>query len=56
MFYREAGQYASSYAQDRQLLPLRQDKLGMLILMVIGFVATPLWASDYWISAIMIPW
>ncbi len=56
MFYREAGQYASSYAQDRQLLTLRQDKLGMLILMAIGFVATPLWASDYWISAIMIPW
>jgi branched-chain amino acid transport system permease protein len=56
MFYREAGQYASSYAQDRQLLPLRQDKLGMLILMTIGFVAVPLWASDYWISAIMIPW
>ena len=56
MFYREAGQYASSYAQDRQLLPLRQDKLGMLILMAIGFAATPIWASDYWISAIMIPW
>jgi len=56
MFYREAGQYASSYGQDRQLLPLRQDKVGMLVLMAVGLVATPLWASDYWISAIMIPW
>ena len=29
MIYGEAGQFRTSYAQDSQLLPLRQDRLGM---------------------------
>jgi branched-chain amino acid transport system permease protein len=56
MFYREAGQFHTSYAQDRQLLPLRQDRIGMAVLLAIGFVAIPLLATDYWLSAILIPW
>lgn len=56
MFYKEAGQYSSSYAQDRQLLQLRQDRIGMLVLLVAGLVGVPLLASDYWLSAILIPW
>ena len=56
MFYREAGQFHTSYAQDRQLLPLRQDRIGMAVLLLIGFVAIPFFASDYWLSAILIPW
>lgn len=56
MFYREAGQFCTRYAQDRQLLPLRQDRLGMLVLLLVGAVAVPAWASDYWLSAILIPW
>ncbi|WP_439537774.1 branched-chain amino acid ABC transporter permease [Methyloversatilis sp.] len=56
MFYREAGQYSTSYAQDRQLLTLRQDRLGMLVMLAVGLVGIPLFASDYWLSAILIPW
>lgn len=56
MFYKEAGQYSTSYAQDRQLLQLRQDRIGMLVLLVAGLVGVPLLASDYWLSAILIPW
>ncbi|MFM7507066.1 MAG: branched-chain amino acid ABC transporter permease, partial [Rubrivivax sp.] len=56
MFYREAGQFATSYTQDRRLLHLRQDRIGMLVLLAVGFVALPLLASDYWLSAILIPW
>jgi branched-chain amino acid transport system permease protein len=56
MFYREAGQYSTSYGQDRQLLTLRQDRLGMIVLLAVGFVGLPLFASDYWLSAILIPW
>ena len=29
MFYREAGQFHTSYAQDSQIFPLRQDRVGM---------------------------
>ena len=56
MFYREAGQYSTSYGQDRQLLTLRQDRIGMIVLLAVGFVGLPLFASDYWLSAILIPW
>ncbi len=56
MFYREAGQFATSYAQDRQILPLRQDRIGMVLLLVAAFGVVPFVASDYWLSAILIPW
>jgi branched-chain amino acid transport system permease protein len=56
MFYREAGQYATSYAQDGQLLPLKQDRIGMFLMLVFGFVVVPFIADDYWLSAILVPW
>lgn len=56
MLYREAGQFRTSYAQDSQLFPLWQDRLGMVVLTVIGFAVIPFTASDYWLSAILIPW
>jgi branched-chain amino acid transport system permease protein len=56
MFYREAGQFFTSYAQDRQLLPLRQDRVGMALLLFAACVIIPLTANDYWLSAILIPW
>jgi len=56
MFYREAGQFSTSYSQDRRLLQLRQDRTGMVVLLAIGLVGIPFAASDYWLSAILIPW
>jgi len=55
MFYREAGQYKTSYAADQALLPIRQDRYGMAVLLAIAFVAVPLLAGDYWLTAILIP-
>lgn len=56
MFFREAGQFRTSYAQDAQLFPLWQDRVGIAILSVVAFAVIPLTASDYWLSAILIPW
>ncbi len=56
MFYRETGQFRTTYAQDSQLFPLRQDRLGMAIALLVAFVAIPLFASNYWLSGILIPW
>jgi branched-chain amino acid transport system permease protein len=56
MFYREAGQFRTSYAQDSQLLPLREDRFGMAVMLVLAFVGIPLAANDYWLSGILIPW
>jgi branched-chain amino acid transport system permease protein len=56
MLYREAGQFHTSYAQDSRLLPLRQDRIGMAILLIAGFVVVPFIGNAYWLTAILIPW
>ena len=55
MFYRETGQFKTSYAADQQLFPIRQDRIAMAMLLVVAFVAVPLFASEYLFSAILIP-
>ena len=55
MFYREAGQFKTSYAADQQLFPIRQDRLAVLALLAVAFVVVPLAANDYWLTAILIP-
>ena len=56
MFYREAGQFRTSYAQDSQIFPLRQDRLAMIALLAVAFLLIPAVASDYWLRALLIPW
>ncbi len=56
MLYREAGQVRTSYAQDSQHLPLRQDRIGMAVMLVVAFVVVPFVANDYWLVGILIPW
>ncbi|MBS1189170.1 MAG: amino acid/amide transporter rane protein 2, family [Rhodocyclaceae bacterium] len=55
MLYREAGQFKTSYAADQQLFPIRQDRIGVLLLLAAAFLAVPGMASEYWFSAILIP-
>ena len=55
MFYREAGQFKSSYETDGQIFPIRQDRVGILLLIGLAFVAIPLVATPYFFSAILIP-
>ena len=56
MIYRQAGQFRTTYAEDSRALPLREDRVAMAFLLVVAFVVIPLTASDYWLSAILIPW
>src|SRR6185312_10120998 len=55
MFYREAGQYKTSYAADQALFPIVQDKLGMAAILVIAYVAVPLFASGFVVDSIITP-
>ena len=55
MFYREAGQFKTSYAADQALLPILQDRVGLAIILVLAFIVIPLMASNFMISSIMIP-
>ncbi len=55
MFYREAGQFKTSYLSDGQIFPIRQDRIGMALVLAIAFVGIPFLASEYWFSAILMP-
>src|SRR2546428_6921209 len=65
MLYREAGQFKTTYAADQQLFPIRQDRIGIAILLAVVFVGVPLAAEtpaiagaidfNYWFSGLLIP-
>ncbi|KAA2237399.1 branched-chain amino acid ABC transporter permease [Salinarimonas soli] len=55
MFYRDAGQYKSSYAADRAVFPLREDRIGLAVILLVAFVAIPLFAGDFVIKTVMMP-
>ena len=55
MFYRENGQFKTSYRADQQILPIRQDRIAMALILLVAFVAVPALASDYLFRAILIP-
>jgi branched-chain amino acid transport system permease protein len=55
VFYREAGQYKASYQSDQAIFPIAQDRIVMLALLLIAFIAVPLLASEYVYRAVLIP-
>jgi branched-chain amino acid transport system permease protein len=55
MLYRETGQFKSSYAEDQQIFPIRQDRIAIAALLLVAFVAVPMFANQYWLSAILTP-
>ena len=54
MLYREAGQFKASYGADQQIFPIRQDRIGILIVLALAFIAVPMLASEYWLKGILI--
>ena len=55
MFYRENGQFKSSYREDQQILGIRQDRWFILGLIAFALCVVPYIASDYMFRAILIP-
>ena len=55
MFYREAGQFKSSYDADAAIFPIRQDRIAIAAILLIAFIAIPLFATPYAFSGILIP-
>lgn len=55
MFYREAGQFKTTYESDSQIFPIRQDRIALGILLLVALVVVPFFASPYLLSAILIP-
>jgi branched-chain amino acid transport system permease protein len=55
VLYREAGQFKSTYAQDQQIFPIRQDRIAVTLLLIFSFVVVPLIGNQYWLSALITP-
>jgi len=55
MFYREAGQFKSSYSADQAIFPLTQDRWFVALLLLAAYVLPPAFLGQYWFDAILIP-
>lgn len=54
MFYREAGQYKTSYAADQAIFPILQDRIGIAVIVVAAY-ALALTSNDFLLNAMMTP-
>lgn len=54
MLYREAGQYKSSYETDMAVFPIRQDLIGLLVIVAAAFILPP-FLSNFMIGTVLIP-
>ncbi|MDQ6629965.1 MAG: branched-chain amino acid ABC transporter permease [Pseudomonadota bacterium] len=55
MFYRENGQFKTTYRADQQIFPVRQDRIAIGLLLLVAFIAVPLLGSDYLFQALLVP-
>jgi branched-chain amino acid transport system permease protein len=55
MFYRENGQFKTSYRADQQIFPIAQDRWAILALLAFAAVGVPLLFDEYMFRAIFIP-
>lgn len=55
MFYREAGQYKTSYSADMAVFPIWQDRVGIAVILALAFIGVPLIGNDFFTTTVMIP-
>src|SRR5579872_3948010 len=55
MLYREAGQFKSTYEADAAVFPLREDRIGLGVVLVIAFAVVPFVSNDFMLQAVLIP-
>ena len=55
MFYREAGDFSTTYREDSQTFPIRFDRLRYYAVLLIAFAVIPFLLNDYWVNAIFLP-
>ncbi|MDR3369172.1 branched-chain amino acid ABC transporter permease [Rhodoferax sp.] len=55
MFYRENGQFKTSYRADQQIFPIMQDRWAVLLIIAVAFIVVPMVSSGYLFRAILTP-
>lgn len=55
MFYREAGDFKTKYADDNQTFPIKFDRYRYYAVLLFAFCIVPFFINDYWVNAILLP-
>lgn len=55
MFYREAGQFKTTYEADMAIFPIRQDRYGLALILLVAFVVIPATGNLFLLNTMMIP-
>ncbi|MEC7792363.1 amino acid/amide ABC transporter membrane protein 2, HAAT family [Pseudooceanicola nitratireducens] len=55
MFYREAGEFKTSYVDDNQTFPIRFDRWRYYAVLAVAFLVVPFFINDYWANAVLLP-
>ena len=55
MFYREAGEYKTTYAADMAIFPIRQDRYGVALILIVAFLVIPAFGNQFFLNTMMIP-
>ena len=55
MFYREAGDFSTTYREDSQTFPIRFDRYRYYFVLLFAFAIVPFLLNDYWVNAIFLP-
>ena len=55
MFYREAGDFKTSYVEDNQTFPIKFDRWRYYAVLAFAFAVVPFFINDYWVNAIFLP-
>ena len=55
MLYREAGQFKTSYAADQAIFPLIEDRIGIVVTLLVAGLVIPAIGGDFLLNGVMIP-
>ncbi len=55
MFYRETGEFRTSYPNDSQTFPIKFDRRLYYIMLFAAFGVIPFLINDYWANAVFVP-
>ena len=55
MFYREAGDFSTTYAQDQQTFPIRFDRYRYYLVLFVAIFVVPFIINDYWVNSLLLP-
>lgn len=55
MFFREAGDFKTTYRADSQTFPIKFDRLRFYAVLAVAYGVVPFLINDYWANAVFVP-